>query len=265
MTKEYPNGAAFLAEHTDFLNQNPYLSTLFFVDAKVLQTADEKNYAVATVAEGKTLLAIKVEPYNLLFYGAAEPLEETLRFLAEKKYEFDGILCPTEVGDRLIEIASAAVGRRYTRSVGLDFMEAVAVTEPSAPGVTVPTAADLDQLFENTVHFIRDCGLSDPVRRENIAKMLSSFRVFKEGEKIVSMARYTANDDRSDRISHVYTCPEYRGKGYARKVVNALKNEILARGKIATLNVDQANPVSNHLYESLGFKKLFSQGIYTVV
>ena len=50
--------------------------------------------------------------------------------------------------------------------------------------------------------------------------------------------------------------------GYARKLVNYAKNEIIAQGKIATLNVDKKNPISNHLYSSLGFKKVFSQGIY---
>ena len=58
------------------------------------------------------------------------------------------------------------------------------------------------------------------------------------------------------------TKPEYRGMGYARKLVNYAKNEIIAQGKIATLNVDKKNPISNHLYSSLGFKKVFSQGIY---
>ena len=30
----------------------------------------------------------------------------------------------------------------------------------------------------------------------------------------------------------------------------------------ATLNVDEKNPISYHLYTSLGFKRMFSQAIY---
>ena len=35
--------------------------------------------------------------------------------------------------------------------------------------------------------------------------------------------------------------------------------------EVATLNVDKKNPISNHLYASLGFKKLFSQGVYHII
>ncbi len=76
------------------------------------------------------------------------------------------------------------------------------------------------------------------------------------------MAAYSYDTDNSCRITHVYTIKECRENGFARTVVNTLKNEILNIGKIATLNVDQANPISNHLYETLGFKKIYSQGIY---
>ena len=60
----------------------------------------------------------------------------------------------------------------------------------------------------------------------------------------------------------IYTKKEYRGLKYARMVVNTLKNEIISMGYKATLNVDEKNPISYHLYTSLGFKRMFSQAIY---
>ena len=65
--------------------------------------------------------------------------------------------------------------------------------------------------------------------------------------------------------TEVYTRDEYRNFGYARKIVNTIKNEILDMNEVATLNVDKKNPISNHLYASLGFKKLFSQGVYHII
>ena len=35
-------------------------------------------------------------------------------------------------------------------------------------------------------------------------------------------------------------------------------------GKLATLNVDKKNPISNRLYLSLGFKSILSQSEYRV-
>ena len=43
-----------------------------------------------------------------------------------------------------------------------------------------------------------------------------------------------------------------------------MKNEILSMGKLATLNVDKKNPISNRLYLSLGFKRILSQSEYRV-
>ena len=76
----------------------------------------------------------------------------------------------------------------------------------------------------------------------------------------IAAAAYAVPFGKYRYIYAVATKPEYRGRGYARKVVNSAKNEILAAGKRVTLNVDRKNPVSYHLYLSLGFERMFSQG-----
>ena len=244
------------------MHRNPYLSALLCRDAELLKTPDARNYAARTDAAGKTLLAIRVAPYSLLLYGDEDCLFELLCFLAEKQVDFDNILCPTVIGERLVAVAPTAVQKHFSRTIGMDFMEATEVTEPSTAGIVPATPDDLDELFACALAFVEDCGLTDVIHREEFAKLLPTFRLFKEDGKIISMARFAPNDEHSDRISYVYTRPAFRGRGYARKVVNTVKNDILARGKVATLNVDQANPVSNRLYASLGFQKVFSQGIY---
>ena len=47
---------------------------------------------------------------------------------------------------------------------------------------------------------------------------------------------------------------EYRGQGFARQAVTYLTRDIIQRGKTAYLYVDKANPISNHLYQSIGYK-----------
>ena len=82
------------------------------------------------------------------------------------------------------------------------------------------------------------------------------------GWEIVSVGKAVRDIGESMRITNVYTREAYRGKGYARKVVNTIKNEILTAGKTAALNVDRRNPVTNHLYRALGFEPVFAQGEY---
>ena len=256
MVKEYKNGNDFILENKEFLDKNKYMSSFFYLDAKFLNDIDINNYAIKVESNEYKLLAIRLEPYNLLLYGDKECLDELINYLASKNFKHNAILCPSDIGSRLVNNHS------YINEIGMDFMETTKYTEESSDDVIIPNISDLDELYECVITFFVDCGLPDRPTKDKLASELNNFRIIKEDNKIVSIAAFTPNTEDSYRISHVYTKPSYRGKKYARKVVNNIKNEILELGKKATLNVDKKNPISNHLYESLGFKKIYSQGIY---
>lgn len=110
--------------------------------------------------------------------------------------------------------------------------------------------------------FLVECNLQDKPNREAMRRSIGGFRVIRADGKIVSVGKAVRDIGESMRITNVYTREAYRGKGYARKVVNTIKNEILTAGKTAALNVDRRNPVTNHLYRALGFEPIFAQGEY---
>jgi len=58
------------------------------------------------------------------------------------------------------------------------------------------------------------------------------------------------------RIGPVFTPREHRGQGYAGATVAAASQSLLAEGARVCLFTDQANPVSNALYERLGFRRV---------
>ena len=259
MILSYKTGAALLEDNQAYLQTNPYLSTFFTLDAPLLKQADKINYALRCEQDGKQLLALKVEPYNLLLFGEEACVPELLRFLFDGGYELKNYLCASELG-YVMQRELAAYGRRYDEALAMDFMEAREVTEPSAPEVETAQETDLDEIFDCAQRFVADCGLLDKPEKEPFRRILDSIRVIRQDGKIVSMARIAPATQDDLRLVLVYTRDEYRGKGFARKVVNSAKNEILAAGKRATLNVDRRNPVSCHLYRSLGFERVFSQG-----
>jgi uncharacterized protein len=56
-------------------------------------------------------------------------------------------------------------------------------------------------------------------------------------------------------ISLVYTPPPYRGRGYASNCVAALSQHLLDEGwKKCSLVTDLANPVSNSIYQKIGYR-----------
>lgn len=261
MIKVYENGDALVGENREFLDTNRYLSCFFAIDAPLLKNPDKRNYAVGAFDGEKALLALKVEPYSMLLFGDGGLCGELFGFLLDGDYAIERFLCGEETGSAAVA-ALADRGIEFYEALAMDFMEADTVTEPSSNDVLIPTEDDVFELYELKRSFISDCGLADKTSEESIKKSLGGFRIIRADGKIVSMARIAHDTDKSRKISDVYTRPEYRGKGYARKVVNFAKNEIILNEKIATLNVDKSNPISNRLYLSLGFKKAFSQGEY---
>lgn len=58
------------------------------------------------------------------------------------------------------------------------------------------------------------------------------------------------------RIGPVYTPREHRGRGYASRAVAEVSARHLADGVRCCLFTDQANPVSNRVYEALGYERV---------
>ena len=55
-------------------------------------------------------------------------------------------------------------------------------------------------------------------------------------------------------LSAICTDPAYLGRGYARRLVALLTNDILNRGDVPFLHVSHRNARAKALYEYLGFR-----------
>ena len=262
MIHVYANGTDCVEENRGMLSANPYQSMFFSLDAPQIKQSTKRDYAILAENGGERLLCMKLSPYSLLLFGNGDLAEELFGYLISNDYEIGSLLGGEALCDQVIAMLQNRFGIRYHEALAMDFMEAREVTEASCPDVEIPKEADLEELVECKTCFVADCGLNDPVSVERTRQRLQEYRILHRDGKIVSMAGISVATDNALKIAAVYTRPEYRGKGLARLVVNTAKNEILAQGKIATLNVDKKNPITNHLYRSLGFEPVFSQGEY---
>lgn len=66
------------------------------------------------------------------------------------------------------------------------------------------------------------------------------------------------------RVGPVYTPRDLRGRGIASNAVAAVSRLLLDRGARVCLYTDQANPVSNRIYQSLGYRSVVDQVSYVL-
>jgi predicted GNAT family acetyltransferase len=75
-----------------------------------------------------------------------------------------------------------------------------------------------------------------------------------EAGEVVSMAAKTRPTRHGISVSLVYTPAEQRGYGYATACVATLSQQLLGAGyQFCTLFTDLSNPISNHIYEKMGY------------
>ncbi|MHB8629529.1 MAG: GNAT family N-acetyltransferase [Aggregatilineales bacterium] len=77
-----------------------------------------------------------------------------------------------------------------------------------------------------------------------------------EGDQIVSMAgtHIISPAERIGAVGYVFTHPDARGKGYARRCTNAVTHHLFERGlTLVALNVKQDNTAAIRAYERIGY------------
>jgi uncharacterized protein len=80
----------------------------------------------------------------------------------------------------------------------------------------------------------------------------------------VAMAGFAGPTPNGIRVAWVYTPPENRGKGFAGACVAALSQQLLDDGrKFCFLYTDLANPVSNHVYQKIGYQPVTDAIVYS--
>lgn len=87
--------------------------------------------------------------------------------------------------------------------------------------------------------------------------------LWEDAGRPVSLAAYGNPTPRGIRIGPVYTPPELRRRGYASAAVAALSQRLLDEGRqFCFLFTDLANPTSNKIYQSIGYRPVIDVDMY---
>lgn len=263
----YETPAGFLAENEAFLQQYEPVVQLSLGNARAHRDEpcgpgllfgryEEQGEAV--------LLFGWLFPWNLCLNAAPgdprAPLAaaELARYLLEKGIPIPGINARKD----LCGAFRPAYGGTFRLHTAMDIMVLrELVPPPAVPGrVRKACGADLERLTEWGMAFHREVihdGAGAAEIRQKYAEHVEQKAValFETPEGVpVSMAYASRGLPHGAGISGVYTPPEFRGRGYCQCTVAALCRELLEQGNAyCTLFVDKANPISNRVYEKIGF------------
>lgn len=275
----YDDAADFLRDARDHLAQDPVLSTVVasVAEREVVEgpTPDPDLphwYAVARDESGDVVgVAMRTAPFapHPLFVlpmpgSAAVALARLLHDRGEQVAGANGALPAVRVlADETARLGGGAVSvRMHTR-----LFELRTVREPRRPAgaLRVATEADLDLAvawFEAFHHDAdeqagrRSGHKAEAVTRDAVRSRVQDGRVFLwevDGLPVHLTGRNPTSYGAA-RIGPVFTPQEHRGCGYAGATVAEVSRRILHEGARPCVFTDQANPVSNRVYERIGYE-----------
>ncbi|GAA4396938.1 GNAT family N-acetyltransferase [Tsukamurella soli] len=126
-------------------------------------------------------------------------------------------------------------------------MVAAEVHERADPDVVELTPADVPEIFALI-------GRTKPGPWRSKTIHIGRYLGIRHAGRLVAMAGERVRPPGWVEVSAVCTDEEFRGRGFASRLVGAVVHDIRSRGDEAYLHVSVNNPVATRLYEGLGFR-----------
>ncbi|MBG0832788.1 GNAT family N-acetyltransferase [Planomonospora sp. ID67723] len=129
---------------------------------------------------------------------------------------------------------------------------------PVAGSSRTATAGDHDLLVKWFADFHAEALDGPPEERSALVSLRvgrEELVLWEDGGRPVAFAGFSSPIAAMSRIGPVYTPPEFRGRGYGEAVTRAATHRALDGGATeVVLFTDLANPVSNSVYQAVGYR-----------
>ncbi len=266
----HPDAVAFLSQTQAALLEHEAANNLMLGLCLRLKRHPERierppYFATVTAAGDLLAAAVMTPPYNLIVFGprGADPAAWRLiaADLRRGAWPVPGVLGPSDVADLFAQTWAATGGGSYRPGMSERIYELRQVIPPAVPGggLRPATETDLELATAWGVAFIQEAGLHDPPEqtRKNMATKIADrlLYLWDVGGVPVSLAAGTRPGMHGISVGPVYTPPVYRCRGYASACVAALSQRLLDAGwEFCTLFTNLANPISNSIYQKIGYR-----------
>ena len=268
---KYENIKEFWKDTGNLLEQEEWYNCLII--GNCLEALEKGNIEMflATVTNDNNeieLIMLYRKPWKLIFYSPTNNYsDEILKFTAEEVYKYDkdllGVNTRNDVAERFARFYCELANMKYKIYQGLRIL----LLEELENGKLLDdviyrkaTLEDKEILIKYIQNFMKEA-LHEVCEYEKAEEkfynyLSKGFYVLEKEGKIVCQASVSRTMKYGKCISAVYTPVEERGKGYAYNLIYKVSKKLLDSGdKYCVLYTDDANPISNHVYEKIGYKR----------
>lgn len=260
----------FMKENFGLLLEKEWLNCLMVGNCLEGQKIGTEGWLLAKITQNKKteLIMLYRKPWKLILYSPTNNTSEELyKFAAEQVYREDnkllGVNAETEIAHKFARFYCEIAKQQYRLVNPLKIL----VLEKLLPKQKVnkvtfreATKQDAPLLTQYIKGFHKDA-LDEEMPDEEANKKFEAYLergyyVLEKEGKIVSQAVFSRKLIKGKCISGVYTPKEERGKGYAYNLIYTLSKKCLDEGaEYCVLYTDAENPISNHVYEKIGYVK----------
>jgi GNAT superfamily N-acetyltransferase len=265
--RRYGDVSGFLAAAEPFLVAREAEHNLILGVTSNLRDAPEEftgaPYLATVMANGRVVAAaMQTPPFNIVLSEIDHP--GAIAALADDLVDRDlpGALGPVDHVRAFVDAGLARGGPPARLTVSERIFRLTEVRPPApVPGRLRPAEpADRGLVFDWIGAFMREA--LEPADPADIAGMTDrwiagrgrTLYLWQDGE-VVSLAGIGSPTPNGVRVGPVYTPPGRRGRGYASALVAGISQAALDAGRtFCFLFTDLANPTSNHIYETIGYR-----------
>lgn len=214
------------------------------------------------------LIMLYRKPWKLILYSPSYNYsDKILEFAANEIYKYDkellGINSEKSVANKFAKYYCDLSNMKYLVHTGLRILLLENIENGKLLNDVIYRKATLDDkeiLVKYIQNFMKDA-LNEECDYEEAEEKFNKYfekgyYVLEKDNKIVCQANTSRVMKYGKCVSGVYTPKEERGKSYAYNLIYRISKELLDKGdKYCVLYTDDANPISNHVYEKIGYKR----------
>lgn len=261
----------FMDENFELLLEKEWLNCLMIGNCTEGNKNNEDWFLAKVIENEKTeLIMFYRKPWKFLMYSPTDNTSDELyKFAAEETYKYDsnliGVNTEKEIANKFAKYYCEVSEKQYKLVTPMKILvleKMVPIQRILSDELTFREAKENDkkQLSEYIKEFYMEA-LSEEVSDEKAEEKFKSYLekgyyVLEKKGKIVSQAVIGRKLINGKCISGVYTTKEERGNGYAYNLVYEITKKCLDEGaEYCVLYTDAENPISNHVYEKIGYEK----------